>query len=103
MAVFGVKMPNDWVGAITHELIKIFNTGKHFKGTDFDALDLSNLCVSISTLEIKKKNFVEFICKLTKDKLKWLSNTELINVVQASKFLWEFDQDFYLKTHSECV
>jgi len=32
-----------------------------------------------------------------------MNNTELINVAQASNYLWEFDQELYTKTYSEAM
>ena len=48
----------------------MYQKGDFFSGEDFYASDLSNLCVSIASLEVKKKNYVENICELTKSKLK---------------------------------
>jgi len=59
MACFGVKLPNVHSSPIATELIKLFISLNHFTGKDLYATDISNLCVSIAALEVKKKNYVE--------------------------------------------
>jgi len=53
LACFGVKLPHELHTGVANELMRIFSEERQWKKEDLYASDLSNLCVSIASLEVK--------------------------------------------------
>jgi hypothetical protein len=86
-------------------MIKVVNDNQIFGYEDLNASELSYVCMAVSVLKIREKNFIPEIADRMKAKLEELNEFDLFQLAKSSFFFRQLlgRIDFYEAVHRECV
>ena len=89
---------------ITRQLVQITNSpDAYWKIGNLNGTELANLCVAFATLEVKSVKYIEAIITRLEHNYKKMSNQDLVNMANSSKYIAEFNTDIYREIHLTCV
>ena len=67
---------------------------------DFEGYELVNVCVAVSSLKIKDREFIENLVKALQKNLKKLDKDDLLNLARSFIIYIRLFEDFYLEVHN---